>query len=97
MSSTNVADLRVMLSADLSSLPGDVRSAANILKSYVSDAVQAEDATRRFGQSFFGESADLLSQKSQAIIGGFNVWCPGFRCCRRRRSGWRCRYFARTA
>ena len=72
MSSTNVADLRVMLSADLSSLPGDVRSAANILKSYVSDAVQAEDATRRFGQSF-GESADLLSQKSQAIIGGFNV------------------------
>lgn len=70
--STNVADLRVMLSADLSSLPGDVRSAANILKSYVADAVQAEDATRRFGTSF-GESADLLSHKSQAIIGGFNV------------------------
>lgn len=70
--STNVADLRVMLSADLSTLPGDVRSAANILKSYVADAVQAEDATRRFGTSF-GESADLLSNKSQAIIGGFSV------------------------
>ena len=72
MSSTNVADLRVMLSADLSSLPGDVRSAANILKSYVTDATQAEDATRSFGRTF-GETADLLSQKSQAIIGGFSL------------------------
>lgn len=70
--STQVADLRVLLSADLSSLPADVRSAANILKSYVTDATQAEDATRSFGRTF-GETADLLSQKSQAIIGGFSL------------------------
>lgn len=72
MSSTQIADLRVLLSADLSSLPADVRSAANILKSYAADAKSAEDSTFNFGRSF-GETADLLSQKSQAIIGGFSL------------------------
>lgn len=67
-----IADLRVLLSADLSSLPADVRSAANVLKSYAADAQRSEDATLNFGRSF-GETADLLSQKSQAIIGGFSV------------------------
>ncbi|MFM5318728.1 hypothetical protein ACET9O_03515 [Aeromonas caviae] len=71
MSSTQIADLRVLLSADLSSLPADVRSAANVLKSYAADAKSAEDSTFNFGRSF-GEAADLLSQKSQAIIGGFS-------------------------
>lgn len=70
--STQIADLRVLLSADLSSLPADVRSAANVLKSYAADAQRSEDATLNFGRSF-GETADLLSQKSQAIIGGFSV------------------------
>lgn len=70
--STQVADLRVLLSADLSSLPADVRSAANILKSYAADAHNAEDATFRFGRSF-GDAADLLSNKSMAIVQGFNV------------------------
>ncbi|MCR3930094.1 hypothetical protein [Aeromonas caviae] len=72
MSSTQIADLRVLLSADLSSLPADVRSAANVLKSYAADAKSAEDSTFNFGRSF-GETADLLSQKSQAIIGGFSL------------------------
>ncbi|WP_113724913.1 MULTISPECIES: hypothetical protein [Aeromonas] len=72
MSSTQIADLRVLLSADLSSLPADVRSAANVLKSYAADAKSAEDSTFNFGRSF-GEAADLLSQKSQAIIGGFSL------------------------
>lgn len=70
--STQIADLRVLLSADLSSLPADVRSAANVLKSYAADAQRSEDATLNFGRSF-GETADLLSQKSQAIIGGFSL------------------------
>lgn len=70
--SIQIADLRVLLSADLSSLPADVRSAANVLKSYAADAQRSEDATLNFGRSF-GETADLLSQKSQAIIGGFSV------------------------
>ncbi len=70
--STQIADLRVLLSADLSSLPADVRSAANVLKSYAADAKSAEDSTFNFGRSF-GEAADLLSQKSQAIIGGFSL------------------------
>lgn len=70
--STQVADLRVLLSADLSSLPADVRSAANILKSYAADAHNAEDATFKFGRSF-GDAADLLSNKSMAIVQGFNV------------------------
>ncbi len=70
--STQIADLRVLLSADLSSLPVDVRSAANVLKSYAADAQRSEDATLNFGRSF-GETADLLSQKSQAIIGGFSL------------------------
>ena len=70
--STQIADLRVLLSADLSSLPADVRSAANVLKSYAADAKSAEDSTFNFGRSF-GETADLLSQKSQAIIGGFSL------------------------
>lgn len=70
--STQIADLRVLLSANLSSLPADVRSAANVLKSYAADAQRSEDATLNFGRSF-GETADLLSQKSQAIIGGFSV------------------------
>ena len=72
MSSTQIADLRVLLSADLSSLPADVRSAANVLKSYAADAKSAEDSTFNFGRSF-GKAADLLSQKSQAIIGGFSL------------------------
>ena len=72
MSSTQIADLRVLLSADLSSLPADVRSAANVLKSYAADAKSAEDSTFNFGRSF-GETADRLSQKSQAIIGGFSL------------------------
>lgn len=72
MSSTQIADLRVLLSADLSSLPADVRSAANVLKSYAADAKSAEDSTFNFGRSF-GETADLLSQKYQAIIGGFSL------------------------
>ena len=72
MSSTQIADLRVLLSADLSSLPADVRSAASVLKSYAADAKSAEDSTFNFGRSF-GETADLLSQKSQAIIGGFSL------------------------
>lgn len=72
MSSTQIADLQVLLSADLSSLPADVRSAANVLKSYAADAKSAEDSTFNFGRSF-GETADLLSQKSQAIIGGFSL------------------------
>lgn len=72
MSSTQIADLRVLLSADLSSLPADVRSAANVLKSYAADAKSAEDSTFNLGRSF-GETADLLSQKSQAIIGGFSL------------------------
>lgn len=72
MSSTQIADLRVLLSADLSSLPADVRSAANVLKSYAADAKSAEDSTFNFGRSF-GETADLISQRSQAIIGGFSL------------------------
>lgn len=72
MSSTQIADLRVLLSADLSSLPADVRSAANILKSYVADAKNAEDSTFNFGRSF-NETADLLSHKSVAIAQGFSV------------------------
>lgn len=72
MSSTQIADLRVLLSADLSSLPADVRSAANILKSYVADAKNAEDSTFNFGRSF-NETADLLSHKSVAIVQGFSV------------------------
>lgn len=70
--STQIADLRVLLSADLSSLPADVRSAANVLKSYAADAKSAEDSTFNFGRSF-GETADLISQRSQAIIGGFSL------------------------
>lgn len=70
--STQIADLRVLLSADLSSLPADVRSAANVLKSYAADAQHAEDATFRFGHSF-GDAADLLSNKSVAIVQGFGV------------------------
>lgn len=72
MSSTQIADLRVLLSADLSSLPADVRSAANILKSYAADAKNAEDSTFNFGRSF-NETADLLSHKSVAIVQGFSV------------------------
>lgn len=72
MSSTQIADLRVLLSADLSSLPADVRSAANILKSYAADAKNAEDSTFNFGRSF-NETADLLSHKSVAIAQGFSV------------------------
>ncbi|MGN5168190.1 hypothetical protein ACTG10_23585 [Aeromonas hydrophila] len=72
MSSTQIADLRVLLSADLSSLPADVRSAANVLKSYAADAKNAEDSTFNFGRSF-GETADLLSDKSVAIVQGFRV------------------------
>ena len=72
MSSTQIADLRVLLSADLSSLPADVRSAANILKSYATDAKNAEDSTFNFGRSF-NETADLLSHKSVAIVQGFSV------------------------
>ncbi|WP_421249761.1 hypothetical protein [Aeromonas sp. 603359] len=70
--STQIADLRVLLSADLSSLPADVRSAANVLKSYAADAQRSEDATLNFGRSF-GDTADLLSDKSVAIVQGFNV------------------------
>lgn len=70
--STQIADLRVLLSADLSSLPADVRSAANVLKSYAADAQRSEDATLNFGRSF-GDTADLLSDKSVAIAQGFNV------------------------
>lgn len=70
--STQIADLRVLLSADLSSLPADVRSAANVLKSYAIDAKNAEDSTFNFGRSF-GETADLLSHKSVAIVQGFSV------------------------
>lgn len=72
MSSTQIADLRVLLSADLSSLPADVRSAANVLKSYAADAKSAEDSTFNFGRSF-NETADLLSHKSVAIVQGFSV------------------------
>lgn len=72
MSSTQIADLRVLLSADLSSLPADVRSAANVLKSYAADAKNAEDSTFNFGRSF-NETADLLSHKSVAIVQGFSV------------------------
>ncbi|MNZ05719.1 hypothetical protein D3C78_224450 [compost metagenome] len=72
MSSTQIADLRVLLSADLSSLPADVRSAANILKSYAADAKNAEDSTFNFGRSF-NETADLLSHKSVAIVQGVSV------------------------
>ena len=72
MSSTQIADLRVLLSADLSSLPADVRSAANILKSYAADAKNAEDSTFNFGRSF-NETADRLSHKSVAIVQGFSV------------------------
>ncbi|WP_323914438.1 hypothetical protein [Aeromonas caviae] len=72
MSSTQIADLRVLLSADLSSLPADVRSAANVLKSYAADAKSAEDSTFNFGRSF-NETADLLSHKSVAIAQGFSV------------------------
>ena len=70
--STQIADLRVLLSADLSSLPADVRSAANVLKSYAADAQRSEDATLNFGRSF-NETADLLSHKSVAIVQGFSV------------------------
>lgn len=70
--STQIADLRVLLSADLSSLPADVRSAANVLKSYAADAKSAEDSTFNFGRSF-NETADLLSHKSVAIVQGFSV------------------------
>ncbi|HDT5887731.1 hypothetical protein [Aeromonas dhakensis] len=70
--STQIADLRVLLSADLSSLPADVRSASNVLKSYAADAQRSEDATRNFGRSF-GDTADLLSDKSVAIVQGFSV------------------------
>jgi len=72
MSSTQIADLRVLLSADLSSLPADVRSAANVLKSYAADAKNAEDSTFNFGRSFV-DAADLLSNKSMAIVQGFNI------------------------
>lgn len=72
MSSTQIADLRVLLSADLSSLPADVRSAANVLKSYAADAKSAEDSTFNFGRSF-NETADLLYHKSVAIVKGFSV------------------------
>ncbi len=70
--STQIADLRVLLSADLSSLPADVRSAANVLKSYAADAQRSRDATLNFGRSF-NETADLLSHKSVAIVQGFSV------------------------
>ncbi|MBV7439064.1 hypothetical protein [Aeromonas sp. sif2416] len=72
MSSTQIADLRVLLSADPSKLNADVRQAMGVLKSYVADAKNAEDATFNFGRSF-NDTADLLSNKSVAIVQGFNI------------------------
>ena len=69
---TDVADLRVLLSADPSKLNADVRSAIGVLKSYAQDAKNAEDATFGFGRSF-NDTADLLSEKSVAIVQGFSV------------------------
>ncbi|WP_330539600.1 hypothetical protein V0242_13540 [Aeromonas hydrophila] len=69
---TQIADLRVLLSADPSKLNADVRSAIGVLKSYAQDAKNAEDATFSFGRSF-NDTADLLSNKSIAIVQGFNV------------------------
>lgn len=69
---TQIADLRVLLSADPSKLNADVRSAIGVLKSYAQDAKNAEDATFGFGRSF-NDTADLLSNKSIAIVQGFNV------------------------
>ncbi|WP_429031661.1 hypothetical protein [Aeromonas veronii] len=69
---TQIADLRVLLSADPSKLNADVRSAIGVLKSYAQDAKNAEDATFNFGRSF-NDTADLLSNKSIAIVQGFNV------------------------
>lgn len=70
--STQIADLRVLLSTDQSKLNSEVRAAMNVLKSYAADAKQAEDATFGFGRSF-NNTADLLSEKSVAIVQGFNV------------------------
>lgn len=70
--STQIADLRVLLSTDQSKLNSEVRAAMNVLKSYAADAKQAEDATFGFGRSF-NDTADLLSEKSVAIVQGFNV------------------------
>lgn len=70
--STQIADLRVLLSTDQSKLNTEVRAAMNVLKSYAADAKQAEDATFGFGRSF-NDTADLLSEKSVAIVQGFNV------------------------
>lgn len=72
MSSIQIADLRVLLSADPSKLNADVRQAMGVLKSYAADAKNAEDATFGFGRSF-NDTADLLSNKSLAIVQGFNV------------------------
>ena len=69
---TQIADLLVLLSADPSKLNADVRSAIGVLKSYAQDAKNAEDATFNFGRSL-NDTADLLSDKSKAIVGGFNV------------------------
>lgn len=69
---TQIADLRVLLSADPSKLNADVRSAIGVLKSYAQDAKNAEDATFNFGRSF-NDTADLLSEKSVAIVAGFNI------------------------
>lgn len=72
MSSTQIADLRVLLSADSSKLNADVRQAMGVLKSYAADAKNAEDATFGFGRSF-NDTAELLSNKSMAIVQGFGV------------------------
>ena len=72
MSTIQIADLRVLLSADPSKLNADVRQAMGVLKSYAIDAKHAEDATLNFGRSFV-DAADLLSNKSMAIVQGFNI------------------------
>lgn len=65
--STQIADLRVLLSADPSKLTADVRSAILVLKSYAVDAQVAENETKSFGASLV-YAADQLSESSSSIV-----------------------------